>query len=133
MSTSGDGGQPPVAIVFKGQGKLRQHMLDELEAASGGLHIMWQKRAWCDIQVMIEYMKTVLAPWAKEHEDPLVDDEHKLLVLDHCGRTHNAPAVRTAIRQAGFLPFFLEPGMTHRLQPVDAGIGKSLPAHVRNT
>ena len=124
--------QLPVSLVFKGKGALTTEKLDELKAATGDqVHILWQAKAWCDIPTMEIFFGKVMAGWAEEYADPLVDHEHKLMLLDHCGRTHNSLCVKAAIRRAGFLPLYLEAGMTHRLQPVDAGLGRFVGLRVK--
>ena len=113
-----------MSMVWKGQGKIKFAHSHALKKAStqSGVAYTWQKKAWCDGEVLIWWARTVFIP----HKMALHGAEWVVLIMDSAGRTHHNAEFIKMCGDSQVLVWFGEPDMTDKWQPVDAGIGKTL-------
>ena len=105
-----------VALIFRGKGTVyeRERRLYDPRVA-----VLFQDNAWMNVRTMLEWVEKVFVPVAGQLEG------EKLLLMDNLS-AHVAKSVRAALRKAHTLAWYVPPGCTDFLQPVDAGAGRHL-------
>ena len=86
-----------------------------------------QPKAWFSEDIMLEWVKEVLAPYVVTPPPGIVT----LLYLDSF-RVHMMGSVVSAIQALGVEVEFIPPGCTGLVQPVDVGYNKSFKANVKD-
>lgn len=84
----------------------------------------WQEKAWVDRKVMVDITNDFVKFKKEKHGDDSV-----LLICDNLD-AHCYKPVREIFGAANILVWFCVPGCTDLIQPIDAGIGRSIRIYV---
>ena len=84
----------------------------------------WQKKAWVDRDVMLDIAKIFVKFKKEKHGDDAI-----LLFADNLD-AHCYELVLEVFSQANILIWLIVPGCTDLIQPIDAGIGRSIRIYV---
>ena len=96
----------------------------ERDAYHQDVNVCWQKKAWVDREVMIEIARRFVEFKQEKHGDDAV-----LLFADNLDAHCHRP-VLDIFAQANILVWFVVPGCTDLIQPIDASIGRSIRIYV---
>jgi len=124
LSVTASGEMLTPLIVYKGKPGAR--IARQLATYPAGPVYCCQDRAWMDEQVMIRWVKEVLAPFVSAAPPGVIP----LLILDSY-RCHLMSSVVDLIEDIGVQVEHIPGGCTSLCQPVDVGIGKPLKDRVR--
>ena len=115
----------PSMVVFKGSptGTIARREIPTLPA---GLLYQVNAKAWFNEQVMLDWVKLVLAPYVATAPKGIVP----ILFLDMF-KVHMMQSVVQAIQALGVQVEFIPAGCTGLVQPVDVGFNKSFKAKMR--
>ena len=72
---------------------------------------------WFTTEVVIPYVNNYLRDF---------EDEWVMLIIDANGKVHIHPDVRKVFGDAKILVWYGEPNMSHKIAPIDRGVGKTL-------
>ena len=100
-------------------GKPGGHIERSFMQFPNGAHYTVQENAWMDERLMLEWIDTVLKPWA----DGAPDNIRPFVLLDSY-RCHLTNPVKLTMNEAGVDYFHIPGGCTGLCQPVDVGINK---------
>ena len=104
-----------LGLIFKGQGRLPAA---EKAAYDPRVCVFFQPKAWMDRPIALEWVRRVWAPLVAKKPAG-----EKLMLLDNLDAHVDMP-FRAALRELQTLAWYLPPGCTDFLQPVDAGAGR---------
>lgn len=102
------------AVVFKGQGKLSNELIDELDAC--GVKYFFQPKAWADNSVCLKHFQHML-----DKIKPIPEEENLLLLDNFSAQSTDEFALHAYAYN--FLSVYLPPNTTHLLQPIDHHVG----------
>ena len=119
---AGGTGNGYIDLICRGQGKRVSQV--EKEAYNTKVNVRWQKKAWVDREVMIDIAKSFVLFKREKHGDDAV-----LLFADNLD-AHCYQPVLDIFAEANILVWFIVPGCTDLIQPIDAGIGRSIRIYV---
>ena len=122
---TGEKGACWVDLVCKGLGKRIRRA--EKDLWNGNVGMFWQKNAWVDTEVMIQ-----LAEKFVRHKNEMHGEDVWVILYCDNLRAHLATEVKRIFGEGKVFLCFLPPNMTHFLQPIDAGIGRSLRNNIAN-
>ena len=114
-----------VDMVCRGKGTRISRL--EKESYDQKINVRWQPKAWVDwvdCPVMIEIAKDFVKFKREKH-----DDDHVLLFCDNLD-AHCFDEVLQIFSSANILVWFCVPACTDLIQPIDAGIGRSIEIYV---
>lgn len=120
-----DAKQPKPIIIFRGTGKnvMRSSEVQEWDSR---VSVLFQSCAWVDTDVA----NMVVSLYEK---DPAFsDNRHRLMLCDNLDAHRADVFVKAMERKIGKLVFY-PPNLTHMLQPIDAGAGRSIKFHMANS
>jgi hypothetical protein len=106
-----------LGLIFRGMGKVASA---EKAAYDPRVCVQFQRKAWMDRPAGLEWIQRVWEPLVKK-----LPCGEKLLLLDNLDAHVDMP-FRAALRANNTLAWFLPPGCTDFLQPVDAGAGRTI-------
>ena len=113
--------------MFKGEGGIAGHEKVRLNTVGEEHKVKhyFQKRGWFNVETTLWFATDVVIPYVNEHlrSDP---QEWILLIIDANGKVHIHPDVRKVFGDANILVWYGEPNMSHKIAPVDRGVGKTL-------
>ena len=109
-----------VFIVGKPKGRIAKR---ELATLPDGTFYAINEKAWFTEEVMLDWVKLVLAPWAAKAPPDIVP----ILLLDQF-KVHMMASVVTAIQELGVQVEHIAAGCTGVVQPVDVGYNKAFKA-----
>ena len=113
-----------IAVIFKESGKRIGE--DEKESYHKGVNVYWQKNAWADTDVSVEWVKNTL----RNAVDIGCADSEFVLFCDNLNAQAN-PQVQEAVRSLDGIVWYGVPNVTHIWQPVDSGFGQMLKTAVK--
>jgi hypothetical protein len=96
----------------------------ETVAYNKNVNVRWQQKAWVDRAVMVEIAQEFVQFKREKHGDKAV-----LLICDNLD-AHCFEDVLVIFGSANILVWFCVPGCTDLIQPIDAGIGRSIRIYV---
>jgi hypothetical protein len=108
-----------IGLIFRGMGRIASA---EKAAYDTRVAVQFQRKAWMDRPVALEWVKLVWEPLVKTQPPG-----EKLLLLNNLDAHVDMP-FRAALRAHNTLAWYLLPGCTDFLQPVDAGAGRLMVA-----
>ena len=104
-------------IIFRGTGKcIKSH---EKAAYHKDVAIFWQKNAWADTDVCVEWVKTTL----KEGVEAAKDGDHEFVLLCDNLEGQTSDAFKNAVRGINGVVYYGPTGATDIWQPIDSGYG----------
>lgn len=112
-----------IDMVCRGTGK-RISAIEKEAYNTDKVNVFWQKKAWVDRDVMVDIAKTFVKFKKEKHGDDAV-----LLFADNLDAHCYAPVLEV-LSEANILVWFIVPGCTDLIQPIDAGIGRSIRIYV---
>jgi DDE superfamily endonuclease len=115
--------QPKPTIIFRGKG-LRISAVEKA-AWDGRVHVMWQPKAWADRDVTNKWAEELFGPFCQLHHA----NEPSLLFCDNL-ESQVQENFANILQTFGCRRFLLPANCTEFLQPVDAGLGRSLKARI---
>ena len=104
-------------IIFRGTGK--QIKAHEKAAYHKDVAIFWQKNAWADTDVCVEWVKTTL----KEGVEAAKDGDHEFVLLCDNLEGQTSDAFKNAVRGINGVVYYGPTGATDIWQPIDSGYG----------
>lgn len=114
-------------FVFKGK---RGGRIETREFRNGdypdNIVLRVQEKAWMSEEVCLDWVETVVKPWAERAPSGIVP----LLLLDQY-KCHILGSVTTAIQDCGVEIEYIPSGCTSLCQPVDVGVNKPLKNKIR--
>ena len=113
-------------IIFKGTGK--RIPKTETDQYDNRVWVMWQSNAWCDENIMKEWIST---EWNNPFTNPpTAGSSGKLLVADvhHAQQTND---VKAALRRRSTKLSNVPPGCTSRVQVLDVSVDKPFKTQIR--
>lgn len=122
VSASGENLPPLVVLQATPGGDIETRKLPTLP--SGGKYTV-KSNGWTDEVVMLNYIRTVLAPLSQEQKT------RELLIIDALG-THMTKSVRLKLQEINFEWLYVPAGATSVYQPLDVTIMALFKAHLRN-
>jgi hypothetical protein len=125
VTITASGHQLPSMVVFKGlpTGTIARR---EIPTLPTGLFYQVNAKAWFNKQVMIDWVKLVLAPYVATAPKGIVP----ILFLDMF-KVDMMQSVVQAIQALGVQVEFIPAGCTGLVQPIDVGFNKALKAKMR--
>jgi hypothetical protein len=111
-----------IDLICRGSGTRISRL--EKESYNSEVNVRWQKNAWVDRPVMIQIARTFVEFKRAKH-----GDDHVLLICDNLD-AHCFSDVLDIFAYANILVWFCVPGCTDLIQPIDAGIGRSIRIYV---
>ena len=104
-------------IIFRGTGKrISPH---EKAAYHKDVAIFWQKNAWADTEVSVEWVKSTL----KEGVEAARDGNTEFVLLCDNLNAQTSDEFKEAVRQINGIVWYGPPGATDIWQPIDSGYG----------
>lgn len=107
-------------IIFRGKGNVYER---EKISYDTDVRIMFQKKAWMDDELCVE--------WAKEELDAMSLPQKSLWFADNLSG-HCTDAFKSQMREHGALMHYFPANFTDILQPIDDGIGIYVKNRIRN-
>ena len=104
-------------IIFRGTGK--QIKASEKAAYHKDVAIFWQKNAWADTDVSVEWVKTTLKEGAEAAQD---GDTEFVLLCDNL-EAQTSDSFQDAVRNINGVVWYGPTGATDIWQPIDSGYG----------
>jgi hypothetical protein len=104
-------------IIFRGQGKTLSREERAHYAALPNITIRWQKKAWADERITMEYLESF--------RKATLDQGEVLLGMDNHG-AQLTPVCRLFYQLMGILPVFTPANCTDCVSPVDHHVGQCL-------
>ena len=111
-----------IAIIFRGKGKISE---DERLAYHKGVDVYFQKCAWADKEVSVDWAEKTFGPIAKD-----LNDEFIIFCDNLDGQT--CDGFREKIKQLNGIVRYGPVGKTDTWQPVDSGFGHLLKVLISN-
>ena len=106
-------------MVVRGTGKRISQ--GEKNLYDDDVDVFWQKKAWVDAEVMKKLAKTFVQKKNEKHGD----DVWVILFCDNLG-AHLDAEVKRIFGDGKVLLFYFPPNMTNFIQPIDAGLGRTV-------
>lgn len=122
VSASGEKLSPLVVLQATPGGDIETR---ELPTLPSGAKYTVQSNGWTDEVVMLNYIRTVLAPLSQERKT------RQLLIIDALG-THMTKSVRLKLQEINFEWLYVPAGATSVCQPLDVTIMALFKMHLRN-
>ena len=121
----------PPAIIFRGKGNVSRI---EKDAYDKRVHVYWQKNAWMDRSVALNWIKQTFAPAVDKSSE-------NVLFLDNLGCQMTEEFHATCRELASTVVYPLPPEETDKCQPIDQGegflikklMGKELDKHLEES
>ena len=107
-------------IIFRGTGK--QIKACEKAAYHKDVDIFWQKNAWADTNVSVDWVKRTL----KEGVEAAQDGNSEFVLLCDNLEAQTSDDFKDAVREINGLVYYGPTGATDIRQPIDAGYGALL-------
>jgi hypothetical protein len=126
VTITADGTLLPSTLVFKGKPGGRIAAKKEFSTYPNGHFYKCQEAAWMDKEVMITWVKEVLAPYVATAPDHVVP----ILILDMY-QCHMMSSVVQMIQELGVEVQHIPGGCTSLCQPVDVGFNKPFKDRMR--
>ena len=105
------------AIVFRGKGNVTR---EEKARYDKGVDVYFQKSAWMDADVNMQWVKGTLIPGIEKGSN------EKVLFADNVGFQLAEEFHQECRRKVNALVYLLPPNHTDKVQPIDAGCGKMM-------
>ena len=117
--------QPPPCILFNGTGIRISD--DELSQYPKGLVVLWQKKAWVDRPVALDWVKQVLKPFVQaERAAGVMSDSDRYLLFEDNLDAQKQPEYISALNAIAIDDHKVPPNETDQMQPVDRGFGQQV-------
>ena len=110
-------------LVVKGTGKRIKQA--EKDLWDDDVKMYWQKNVWVDTDVMLEIARRFVEHKIEVHGE----DVWVILFCDNL-KAHIHPAVKEIFGNAKVFLCFLPPNMTNFIQPIDAGLGRTVRIYI---
>ena len=111
-----------VDMICRGTGKRISQV--ERDSYNKNVNVCWQKKAWVDREVMLEIAQKFAEYKQEKHGNDAV-----LLYADNLD-AHCYQPVLEIFAEANIFVWFIVPGCTDLIQPIYAGIGRSMRIYV---
>jgi hypothetical protein len=120
----------PLIIFHGSEGKKTKPIRDEMLKYDQGVKVVWNKEAWANEKVMIQWLRD---QWAYATDKPslTVDRKrHRLLTLD-VFTGQKTDEVKKVFKELNCTTSFIPPGCTGFVQPLDVAINKPLKNRIK--
>ena len=120
--------QPAPCILFRGQGNITQ---EERDAYPEGLVVIFQKCAWVDRLVALDWVDKVMKPFVEaERAAGVADESTRYLLFEDNLDAQKTPEYIEALRVNGIDDHKVPPNHTDEVQPIDRGLGRQVKIYI---
>ena len=116
--------QPAPCIIFRGMGNVSQA---EIDAYPDGLVVLWQKKAWVDRPLAVEWAEDVIKPFIEaERKAGVADADSRYLLFQDNLDSQKQPAYIALLKKWAVDDHKLPPNETDQVQLIDRGLGRQV-------
>ena len=120
--------QPAPCILFRGQGNISQ---EERDAYPSGLVVLFQKCAWVDRPVALDWVDKVMKPFIEaERAAGVADQSARYLLFEDNLDAQKTPEYIEALRGISIDDHKVPPNHTDEVQPIDRGLGRQVKIYL---